>query len=61
MPALESHAEPFELLVLVDGARDRSAEVARVHAPRGVRVLKFSHMLGKGGAVMAGFREARYD
>ncbi len=61
MPALESRAEPFEVLVVVDGARDRTAEVARVYAPRGVRVLEFSHKLGKGGAVMAGFREARYD
>ncbi|MDE1837919.1 MAG: glycosyltransferase [Euryarchaeota archaeon] len=61
LPALESRSDPFEVLVVVDGVRDRTAEVARAYAARGVRVLEFHHKLGKGGAILAGFREARYE
>jgi dolichol-phosphate mannosyltransferase len=61
LPALEGHGTPFEVIVVVDGHGDRTADVARSYAARGVRVLEFPDKLGKGGAVLAGLREARYD
>jgi dolichol-phosphate mannosyltransferase len=60
LPALEAHGEPFEIIVVSDGKADRTAEVARTYGGRGVRVLEFTTKLGKGGAVLAGMREARY-
>ena len=61
LPLLESRPEPFEVIVVVDGSRDRTAEIARSYSPRGVRVFEFPHKLGKGGAVLLGLREAIYD
>jgi glycosyltransferase involved in cell wall biosynthesis len=61
LPALEGRAEPFEVIVVVDGVRDRTAEVARRFAERHVRLLEFPTKLGKGGAVLAGLKESRYD
>lgn len=61
LPALEARGYPFEFIVVVDGVGDQTAEVARSYADRGVRVLQFPTKLGKGGAVLAGIREARYD
>jgi glycosyltransferase involved in cell wall biosynthesis len=61
IPSLEGRGDPFEVLVVVDGARDRTAEVADAFVDRHVRVLHFPTKLGKGGAILAGLREARYD
>jgi dolichol-phosphate mannosyltransferase len=61
LPALEKRGDPFEVIVVADGGGDRTAEVARGFAPRGVRVLEFDQKLGKGGAILAGLRAARYD
>ena len=61
LPALESRGEPFEVIVVVDGAQDRTAEVADSYAHRQVRVLKFPTKLGKGGAVLAGIRVSRFE
>ena len=61
LPMLEARSEPFEIIVVVDGARDKTAEVARRYAPRGVRVMEFPHKLGKGGAVLRGLADAKYD
>ena len=61
LPALEARSTPFEIIVVADGGADRTAEVARRYAARHVRVLEFPQKLGKGGAVLAGLREARYD
>lgn len=61
LPLLESRPDPFEILVVVDGHGDRTEEVATSYAHRHVRVLAFASKLGKGGAVLAGLREARYD
>src|SRR4029077_11261436 len=61
LPMLEARGEPFEVLVVVDGSHDRTAEIARSYSPRGVRVLEFEHKLGKGGAVLRGLREAKHE
>jgi glycosyltransferase involved in cell wall biosynthesis len=61
LPALEARGEPFEVIVVSDGDRDRTAEVARTFAPRGVRVMEFPGKLGKGGAILQGLRAARFD
>ncbi|MGI0129122.1 MAG: glycosyltransferase [Thermoplasmata archaeon] len=61
LPALEARGDPFEVIVVVDGVRDKTAEVAAKYAHRNVRVLRFPTKLGKGGAVFAGLREARFE
>ena len=61
LPALEERGDPYEVIVVVDGVRDRTAEVAERYRDRHVRVLKFAHKLGKGGAVLAGLRESQYE
>jgi glycosyltransferase involved in cell wall biosynthesis len=61
LPPLEARGEPFEIIVVSDGDRDRTAEVARSFGNRGVRVLEFPSKLGKGGAVLEGMRQARYE
>ena len=61
LPALEARGEPFEVIVVSDGVLDRTAEVARSFESRGVRVLEFPEKLGKGGAILAGLRTARFD
>lgn len=61
IPLLQAYGRPFEVIVVVDGATDRTIEVAESYRSKGVRVLAFSQKLGKGGAVMAGFRSAQYD
>lgn len=61
LPALERHGIPFEVIVVVDGVQDRTADVAQRFGSRGVRVLQFPEKLGKGGAVLQGLRAARFD
>jgi len=61
LPALEARGEPYEVIIVVDGAHDRTAEVARRYAPRGVRVLEFPRKLGKGGAILAGLDAAQFE
>ena len=61
LPALESRGEPFEVIIVVDGVRDRTAEVARSYEARHVRVLQFPGKLGKGGAVLVGLKAAQYE
>lgn len=61
LPSLEARGEPFEVIVVVDGVADRTADVAAGYANRHVRLLRFPTKLGKGGAVLAGLREARYE
>jgi glycosyltransferase involved in cell wall biosynthesis len=61
LPALEARGEPFEVIVVVDGVRDRTAEVAAQYASRHVRVLLFPNKLGKGGAVLAGIKVSRFE
>lgn len=61
LPALENRGQPFEILVVVDGVADRTADVARRYADRGVRVLEFPAKLGKGGAILEGMRAAQFE
>lgn len=61
LPALEARNVPFEVIVVADGARDRTADVAVRFEERHVRVLRFPDKLGKGGAVLAGVRVSRYE
>lgn len=61
LPYLEARGQPFEIIVVVDGSHDGTAEVARSYSARGVHVLEFPHKLGKGGAVLQGLRAAKFD
>lgn len=61
LPSLEARGIPFEVIVVVDGVKDRTAEIAGRYAERHVRVLRFPNKLGKGGAVLAGVRVSRFE
>lgn len=61
LPLLEAFGIPVEVIVVLDGVTDRTAEVAASYRDRGVSVLRFDRRLGKGGAVMAGFRRAKFE
>jgi glycosyltransferase involved in cell wall biosynthesis len=51
---------PYEIIVVSDGS-DRTPEVARSADGSSVRVLEFDHRLGKGGAVIEGFKASQYE
>lgn len=53
--------KPWEIIVVMDGIRDGTEKVVDSFALRGVRKLVFHHKLGKGGAVLKGLIEARYN
>ena len=61
VPAFEAGENPYEFIVVVDGVADGTAEVASRYASRGVRVLKYPVKLGKGGAILEGFRNAKFE
>jgi dolichol-phosphate mannosyltransferase len=61
LPALEARGDPFEVIVVADGQGDRTPEVAASYASRHVRLLHYPSKLGKGGAVLAGLREAKHE
>lgn len=61
LPALEARGQKFEVIVVVDGVSDKTAEVATQYGTRHVRVLLFPNKLGKGGAVLAGIKVSRYE
>lgn len=55
------YGEAFEIIVVVNGSRDGTERVAREHMPShpALRVLVEERPIGKGGAIMMGFRAAR--
>jgi glycosyltransferase involved in cell wall biosynthesis len=61
--ALDSLCSRFEILIVDDASRDRTAEIAdelaRLHPQ--VRVLRNVRNLGQGGSIVRGFREAHYE
>lgn len=61
LPSLEERAGPFEIIVVSDGAQVETMEAARRFGSRGVRILNPPMRLGKGGAILAGLREARFE
>ncbi len=61
LPALMARGEPFEVIVVVDGVTDRTAEIARTYADRNVRLLEVPTKLGKGGAILAGIWASRFE
>lgn len=61
LPSLEARSVPFEVIVVVDGNQDRTAEVAGRYECRHVRLLRFPSKLGKGGAIFAGIRVSRFE
>lgn len=59
--AFEKHwGQSFEVIVVANGCTDRTADVARAWGPSGgrVRVVDVPEAIGKGGAVIEGFRHA---
>lgn len=52
-----------EIIVVVNGSHDRTAEIARAFARghRGVEVLEIAGAIGKGAAVKSGFRVSKGD
>jgi glycosyltransferase involved in cell wall biosynthesis len=61
LPLLESRGGQFEVIVVVDGVEDGTADVAETFSSRHVRVLHFPRKLGKGGAVMEGLRASQFQ
>ncbi|MGA7499746.1 MAG: glycosyltransferase [Isosphaeraceae bacterium] len=61
LTVLSSIEVPFEVIVVVDGVKDRTAEIARTMTSQGVRVLEIDQRLYKGGAVKRGLQEARFS
>jgi glycosyltransferase involved in cell wall biosynthesis len=60
---LDGQAEPWELLLVDDGSRDRSAEIIAGHErddPR-IRLVALARNYGQTQAMQAGFDEARGD
>lgn len=55
------YRDDVELIVVVNGSRDATAEIVRGHQNKvpQVRVLEERKAIGKGGAIMLGLREAR--
>ncbi len=55
------YGDQVEFIIVANGCRDRTVELARTYADRhaGVRVIVEPQAIGKGGAVMRGLDEAR--
>jgi glycosyltransferase involved in cell wall biosynthesis len=60
-PALMSLSSSVEILVVADGADTHTLEAARAIPDGRIRVLEYPERLGKGRAVIEGFRAAHYE
>jgi glycosyltransferase involved in cell wall biosynthesis len=60
LPVLEALGVPYEVLVIADGS-DHTPEVAQKYRSHGVRCYTYSNKLGRGGAILEGFRKAKFD
>ncbi len=60
LPVLKATGIPYEVNVVIDG-NDRTDLVAGAYSGMGVSVHKYARKLGKGGAIFAGMRLARYS
>ena len=60
LSVLEAKMMPYEVLVIIDGT-DNTEEVVNELGLRNVYGIKFPCKLGRGGAILEGFRRARYD
>jgi len=58
---LQSAGIVGEIIVVSDGSTDRSVEIARGYADRGVRVIELPERLGKAAALNSGVAEARCE
>jgi dolichyl-phosphate beta-glucosyltransferase len=58
LPALRSLGVPFEVIVSVSG-EDRTWEIVEEFASQGVRGIRSQTRMGKGRAILEGFREAK--
>ena len=61
-PALDALAEPYEIVFINDGSRDRSAAILReqfARRPEATRVILFNGNFGQHMAIMAGFEASR--
>jgi undecaprenyl-phosphate 4-deoxy-4-formamido-L-arabinose transferase len=63
-PALDALGEPYEIVFINDGSRDRSAAILREQfavRPDVTRVVLFNGNFGQHMAIMAGFEQTRGD
>ena len=60
VPALEGAFSEFEVVVVSDGEKGPTRRVVSEYESRGVVLVEFPRRLGKGGAVVAGLRIARF-
>ncbi|HEX3131292.1 MAG TPA: dolichyl-phosphate beta-glucosyltransferase [Thermoanaerobaculia bacterium] len=58
---LSRRGAPYEVLVVDDGSRDRTVEVAEGFSDRGVRVIRHERNRGKGAAVRTGVLASQGD
>lgn len=53
---LQAYGKDFEIIVVCDGVKDRTATISRAFADK---VLEFPERLGKGGGVLEGFKASK--